>query len=293
MAELVLNALVSGILLGGFYAAVTIGLTLVFGYLNIVNIAHPAFIVLGAYLAFACNDAWGMDPVVAGVLLMPAFFVAGMLVYTVYHRSFEKRDDESLRGLAFFFGLMFIVEVGLILRFGVDYRLVGAGYIGETVKAGPLVLPLRMLIPFLVSMALAAGLWLFLARTFPGRAIRAVAQDSLALRLVAVDPVRIRRLAFGIGVASAGLAGALLIVIGPVDPAMGRLYIGRVFAIVVLGGMGSLGGTVVAALLLGIVESLTSTLSGPSWAPAVAFGFLLFALAVRPSGLFGRQAADR
>ncbi len=288
MFDLVLSAVVSGILLGGFYAAVTLGLTLVFGYLNIVNIAHPAFVILGAYLAFALNGALGLDPVLAGALLMPVFFAAGMLIYTIYNRSFERRDDESLRGLAFFFGLMFIVEVALILQFGVDYRLVNAGYIGETLTVGPVDLPLRMLIPFLASMALAAGIYAFLARTFPGRAIRAVAQDALALRLAAADPVRIRRLAFGIGMASAALAGALLIVIGPVEPATGRLYIGRVFAIVVLGGMGSLGGTVVAALLLGVVESLTATLSGPSWAPAVAFGFLLFALAVRPAGLFGR-----
>ena len=288
MSELLLGALVSGVLLGGFYAAVTLGLTLIFGYLNIVNIAHPAFLVLGAYVAFACNGAFGLDPILAGVLAMPAFFVLGVAVYSVYNWCFERRENESLRGLAFFFGLMFIVEVALILEFGVDYRLASAPYIGETLVVGGLELPLRMAIPFAASMALAGGLWLFLTRTFAGRAIRAVAEDALALRLVAADPVRIRRLAFGIGIASAGLAGALLVVIGPVDPATGRLYIGRVFAIVVLGGMGSLGGTVCAALLLGVAESVTATISGPSWAPAVAFGFLLFALAVRPSGLFGR-----
>ncbi len=244
--------------------------------------------MLGAYLTFACNGAWGIDPVLAGILLMPLFFVVGMAVYSIYNWSFERREDESLRGLAFFFGLMFIIEVGLILEFGVDYRLVNADYIGQTIHLGTLALPLRMLIPFLVSVAMAAGLYLFLSRSFLGRAIRAVAQDALALRLAAADPVRIRRLAFGLGIATAGLAGALLIIIGPVEPAMGRLYIGRIFAIVVLGGMGSLGGTVAAALMLGVVESLTATLSGPSWAPAVAFGFLLFALAVRPAGLFGR-----
>ena len=288
MAGLLGDALVSGALLGGFYAAVTIGLTLAFGYLNIVNIAHPAFIVLGAYLVFACNAAWGMDPVLAGAALMPVFFAIGALVYSVYRWSFERREDESLRGLAFFFGLMFIVEVALILAFGVDYRLVNAPWIGQTLTIGPADLPLRMAVPFCVSAALALCIWLFLSRTFPGRAIRAVAQDATALRLAGADPTSVRRLAFGIGVASAGLAGALLIVIGPVEPAMGRLYIGRVFAIVVLGGMGSFGGTLAAALLLGMVESLTATLAGPSWAPAVAFGFLLFALAARPAGLFGR-----
>ena len=286
--ELLPDALVSGLMLGGFYAAVTLGLTLVFGLLNIVNIAHPAFVILGSYLAYAANAQWGVDPIVMGVVLTPLFFLIGMLTYSVYHASFEKRDNESLRGLAFFFGLMFIIEVGLILQYGVDYRLVNAAYIGSTIDLGTVRLPLRMLVPFLVSIIMAVGLYLFLARTFLGRAIRAVAQDQLALQLVAADPVRIKRIAFGIAIATACVAGALLIVIGPVEPATGRAYIGRVFAIVVLAGMGSVGGTVLAAIVLGIVESVTATFYGPSWAPAVAFGFLLFALAVRPAGLMGR-----
>ena len=128
----------------------------------------------------------------------------------------------------------------------------------------------------------------YFVRTFMGRAIMAVSQDRLALQLMGADPTRVKQLAFGIALATASLAGAMLIVIGPVEPSMGRLYIGRVFAIVVLGGMGSVGGTLIAALLLGVIESLTATFYGPSWAPAVAFGFLLFALAVRPQGLFGR-----
>jgi len=116
----------------------------------------------------------------------------------------------------------------------------------------------------------------------------AVSQDQLALRLMAADPVRIKRIAFSISIATAALAGACLIVIQPVEPSVGREYIGRVFAICVLGGLGSLPGTLIAAMLLGIVESITATFYGPSWAPAVSFGFLLLTLAFRPSGLFGR-----
>jgi branched-chain amino acid transport system permease protein len=139
-----------------------------------------------------------------------------------------------------------------------------------------------------MSLAMLAALWLFLSRTFMGRAIMAVGQDQLALALVAADPIRIRRIAFAISIATASLAGAFLIVIQPVEPSVGRDYIGRVFAICVLGGLGSLPGTVIAAMLLGIAESLTATLSGPSWAPAVSFGLLLLTLAVRPAGLLGR-----
>ncbi len=288
MSDLLLGAIVSGLLLGGFYAAVTLGMTLVFGYLNIVNIAHPAFVIVGSYLTSALNSRWGLDPIVAGVMLMPLFFALGVAVHAVYHASFEARDEDSLRGLAFFFGLMFIIEVGLILQFGVDYRLVGASYIGATVTLASVIVPLRMLIPFLVAIALVTVLHLFLTRSFFGRAIRAVSQDPVGLRLVGVHPVRIKRIAFGIAMATACLAGALLIVIGPVEPSTGRGYIGRVFAIVVLGGMGSVVGTLIAALLLGLAESLTATFYGPSWSPAVVFGFLLVALAARPSGLVSR-----
>jgi branched-chain amino acid transport system permease protein len=147
---------------------------------------------------------------------------------------------------------------------------------------------MRILVPCLVSLLLTAGLQIFLTRTFVGRAVMAVAQDQLALRLMAVDPIRIKRIAFGVSIATASLAGAFLIIIQPVEPSVGREYIGRIFAICVLGGMGSLPGTVIAAMLLGIVESITATFYGPSWAPAVSFGFLLLTLAVRPTGLLGR-----
>src|SRR3990167_1637247 len=250
--DLLMNAVISGLLLGGFYAAVSIGVAISFGMLDIVNIAHHAFILLGSYVAF------------------------------------ERRDDQSLRGLSFFFGLLFIAEVGLILVFGVDYRSVSARYIGPSLQLVLFDLPWRLLAPFLVSMAMAVGLQVFLSRSFLGRAIQAVAQDQLALQLMAANPVKIKRIAFGLSIATASLAGACLIIIQPVEPSIGREYIGRVFAICVLGGLGRFPGMIIAAMTLGIVESLTSTFFGPSWAPAVAFGVLLVTLAVRPSGILGR-----
>jgi len=286
--DLLINALVSGILIGAFYAAVTAGVSLSFGILDIVNIAHPAFVILGSYIAYIVSVSLGLDPIVTSILVMPAFYALGAGIYQVYYVSFEKRGQESLRGLAFFFGLLFITEVSLVLYFGVDYRYVEAPYIGPTWHIGDVDIPMRLLVPCLVSLALIAVLQLVLTRTFIGRAIMAVAQDQFALKLMAVDPIRIKRIAFGISIATASLAGAFLIIIQPVEPSVGRQYIGRVFAICVLGGMGSLPGTLIAALLIGVFESLTSTFYGPSWAPAVSFGFLLLALAVRPAGLLGR-----
>jgi branched-chain amino acid transport system permease protein len=289
--DLLLNAVTAGILLGGFYAAVTVGISVAFGILDIVNIAHPAFIILGAYVAYLANTVFGVDPIAASIIALPVFYGLGALIYQVYHLSFEKRGQEgqdSLRGLAFFFGLLFITEVTLVLEFGVDYRYVQASYIEQSWHVGVVDLPLRMLVPCVMSLVMLAVLQVFLTRTFVGRAIMAVAQDQFALRLMAADPVSIKRVAFAISIATASLAGAFLIIIQPVEPSMGRDYIGLVFAICVLGGLGSLAGTLIAAMLLGIAESFTATFYGPSWAPAVSFGLLLLTLAFRPSGIMGR-----
>jgi branched-chain amino acid transport system permease protein len=282
------NAIVAGLLLGCFYAAVTAGISISFGMLDIVNIAHPAFIIVGSYVAYIVNTQFGLDPILVSILALPLFYVLGAVVYQIYYVAFEKRGQESLRGLAFFFGILFIAEVVLVLTFGVDYRSVNAPYIGQSLDIGILEFPYRLLVPALAAMAMFLGLQIFLGRSFIGRAVMAVSQDPQALRLMAVNPTRIKRIAFGISIATASVAGACLIIIQPVIPSVGRDYIGRVFAICVLGGLGSLPGTLIAALLLGVLESLTSTYYGPSWAPAVSFGILLLTLAVRPSGLLGR-----
>jgi len=286
--DLFVNAIVAGLLLGAFYASVSVGLSISFGQLDIVNIAHPAFVIVGSYIAWILNSRFGLDPVLVGVLAAPFFFLAGALIYRIYYAAFERTGQESLSGLAFFFGVMFIIEVVLILAYGVDYRLVSADYLGRNIDLGFVGLPLRLVVPFVVASVMTAAVWLYLSRTFTGRAILAVAQDRLALQLMGADPVKIKQFAFGLAIATTSVAGALLIMIGPVEPSLGRAYIGRAFAIVVLGGMGSIPGMVIAALLIGVVESFVSSFAGPSWAPAVAFGALLLTLAVRPSGLFGR-----
>jgi branched-chain amino acid transport system permease protein len=165
---------------------------------------------------------------------------------------------------------------------------VEAAYIDQSINIGFVNLPNRLLIPCLISILMFIFLQLFLSRTFMGRAIMAVAQDQLALRLMAASPTRVKRVAFAISIATASLAGAFLIIIQPIEPSVGREYIGRVFAICVLGGLGSLPGTLIAAMVLGVAESLTSTFYGPSWAPAVSFGILLLTLAFRPAGILGR-----
>ena len=291
--ELLINALVIGILLGGFYAALSIGLSISFGLLDIVNIAHPAFIILGAFVCFIFNSHYGFDPILVGIVFCPVFFILGTLIYRIYYGSFEKTGAEALRGLAFFFGVMFIIEVILIMSFGVDFQMVQAEYIDYKAQIGNIDIPFRMFVPFVIAMIMTLGLQYFSSRTFFGRAMQAVAQDPLALRLMAIDPARIKRIAFGISLATCSIAGALLVIVIPIEPSVGRLYIGQVFAIVVLGGLGSQSGTLIAAMLLGLLESLITTFFGPSWSPAVAFGALILVLAFKPTGILGRVGDTR
>ena len=224
--ELLINAIIAGLLLGGFYAAVTVGISISFGILDIVNIAHPAFIILGAYIAYIVNQTFGFDPILTSIIVLPAFFALGAAIYQVYYNSFEKYGQDALRGLAFFFGLLFVTEVMLILVFGVDYRYVQAGYIDQTIRLGFADLPFRMLVPCVISLLMIGVLQLFLSRTFTGRAIMAVSQDQLALQLMAVDPIRIKTIAFGIAIATA-FDGRRVPHRHPADRAFGRARVHR------------------------------------------------------------------
>jgi branched-chain amino acid transport system permease protein len=278
-------------LLGCFYAAVSIGLSVSFGLLDVPHVAHPAFLVLSAYGVFLLNDRYEMDPLLAGLAITPLLFLLGLVTYRFYHETFERRgSDAAVRGIAFFFGIAFIVEVLIILYFGVDQRSVSAPYIGRSWRFGDLRIPIRQIVAFGVALSLTLLLTLYLSKTFMGRAIRAVAQDQEALRLMGANPVRVKQWAFGIATAVLGIAGALLIIVSPVDPVLDRAYIGRTFCVVVLAGLGSMSGTLIAGIILGVAETIVLTLFGASWAPAIAFTLLLAVLAIRPQGLLGRRS---
>ncbi|MGE0314766.1 MAG: branched-chain amino acid ABC transporter permease [Lautropia sp.] len=286
--DLLLEAVIFGVLLGCFYAALSLGLSVAFGLLDVPHVAHPAFLILGSYGVWLLGTH-GIDPIVAGILLMPVFFLLGVLIYRFYYETFERRGAEAgIRGLAFFFGMAFIIEVMLIVFFGVDQRSAVADYIGSSAEFGDIRIPWRMLVAFGIALVLTVTLTAYFSRTFMGRAIKAVGQDEGALRLMGADPVRIKQLAFGIATAVNALAGAMLIIVGPVEPSLDRVYIGRTFCVVVLAGLGSMSGTLVAGLILGVIESIVMVFFGTSWAPAVAFGLLLVILGIRPQGLFGR-----
>ena len=174
--DLLLDAVVIGVLLGCFYGAVSLGLSVSFGLLDVPHVAHPAFLVLASYGVYFINEHYGVDPLVAGLLITPLLFVFGLAAYRLYYETFEKRGtDAGVRGIAFFFGVAFIIEVLIIMQFGVDQRSVTADYVGKSLRLGDFRIPYRLLVAFGVATALTVLLTLYLSKTFMGRAIRAVA----------------------------------------------------------------------------------------------------------------------
>lgn len=285
--DILLNAIVTGILLGSVYAALALGLAITFGILHIPNIAHPTLVVAGAFFVYTLSQ-WGLDPIVAALIGLVPFYILGMALYLFYSRVFERRGGANvLQSLTLFFGLSLVIEILLSLCFGSELKSVSVSYIGSSLKLGLLTIPYRLLIPALLGPLMIAAVWLYLSRTSSGTAIRAVAHEERALSIAGLNPASVKQHAFGIATATAVVAGAALIMVGPIEPFAGRYQIGRVFAIVVLAGMGSIPGSLAIAIVIGIAEALVSSYLNPSWSPGVAFAILLIGLAGRPQGLFG------
>ncbi len=270
--------IIAGLLLGGFYAAVTVGISISFGILDIVNIAHPAFIILGSYIAYILNQRRsGSIRSWPAIVVLPVFYALGAAVYQVYYAVVRKaRPGRAARARVFLRPVVrhrSAADPGVRRRLSLRRRRPISARRWHLGVHGPPAAHAGALRDLAADVRRCCSS--ICRATFTGRAIMAVSQDQLALQLMAADPIQIKRIAFAISIATASIAGALLIVIQPVEPSVGREYIGRVFAICVLGGLASLPGTVIAAMLLGVVESITATFYGPSWAPAVSFGFLL------------------
>ncbi len=288
MADLV-NVVTVGILLGGIYALVSVGLNLIFGVIRIVNFAQGEFVMLGMYGAYAGYAFLRLDPYVSLLVLLPLFFLFGAVVQRLLLAPL--RNEPSMQIFATFGLLMLIENVVLALTRGTAYSVpspvsqAGIGLFG--IQVGVV-----RLIALAAATAAAVGLGLFLRNTMPGRAIRAVAQDRAAATLMGVDVERIYMITFGIGTALAGLAGCLLAPIYSLSPQIGTSFILPAFAVVVLGGLGSVLGAYVGGFVVGLTEALAGYYLDPALKYAVIFGVFVLVLIVRPSGLFGKVGAE-
>jgi branched-chain amino acid transport system permease protein len=286
--DLLFESIVTGLLVGGFYAALSVGLSISFGLADIANVAHPAFILFGAYVSLALTQFLGIDPIIAGFVLVVPFYFLGNGLYLFYRGAFERRGESALSGLVLFFGLLILLEVGMQSEFGVGLKAVYTSYSASALSLGSLNLPLKFVYTALVGVALVVVLQLFLTKTFWGRGIRAVAQDAEALSLMGARPDSIKLVATGVSIAAAAVAGGLVLAVGPISPYQDRLLIGRVFAVVILGGSGSITGALLGGILLGVSENLATIYLGSGWSLAVSAVILLLVLALRPSGLLRR-----
>ena len=290
MTDLLLQLLVSGLLTGGLYALISVGLTLVFGVLRVVNFAHGEYMTIAMYCCFFLWHGLGLDPYVAAVVVIPFLFVLGLLTERLLIRPTLEAPHVVQVFVTFALSLWF--QNLFLMIFTSDFLSVRTEMARQTVSAGVVSFSLLRMAAFLAAMALAGGLILFLKYSYFGKAIRATAQDRRSARLVGVDVDRVYAVTFGIGCALVGAAGVLLSPLFPVNPYVGADMILVAFVVVVLGGFGSVFGAVLAGLLLGVIESMSGFFLGSDMKQIVYFVFFIVVLAVRPTGFFGRKGSE-
>jgi branched-chain amino acid transport system permease protein len=284
--HLLLQILANGLLLGGLYALMALGLALVWGVLNIVNLAHGAFIMLGAYVSYYLFTLLHVDPFAALPLCMLSLFALGYLLQRHVLNLIVRAP--MFNTLLITFGLDVVLKYLAQIVFSADFRVVNPSYAGANFALAGATLPLVRVLAFAVALALTCAVWLLLNRTRLGRAVRACAQNLVAARLYGVQPRTVYALTFGLGAALAGAAGDLYGVVSQINPYIGDALTAKSFAIAVIGGLDNPMGVVVGGLFLGVLESLTSLYIGPTYTDVASFGVLVLVLIVRPKGLLGR-----
>jgi branched-chain amino acid transport system permease protein len=289
MTELV-QALILGLLIGGVYALLASGLTLIFGVMNVINVAHGAFLIFSAFLTYSIWTATGLDPLVAIAITTPAMFGFGWLLYS--GAIVRIRAAPAAASVLLTFALALVLEGVMGLVWGNTSHAVRPPYFNQSFTVGELFLPKAQVYGCLVAIGVLVALWMFLTRTWTGRAIRASAVNPQGARLVGVNVAAVATMTFAIGVATTGAGGSIVGVLYPFLPGSHYLWISRLLGIIVLGGMGSLPGAIVGALLIGVGESLTATYVSPQWTTAVPYVVIFLVLLGRPQGLMGARLRE-
>ena len=285
-SQVLAQALLNGLLLGGIYVTVALGFSLVWGVMNVINVSHGAFVMLGAFTTYWLFASVGLDPFLGAPLAMALMFVLGYLVQK-YIINWIVRAPMFMT-LILTFGLnLIIVNLGLIAWTG-DVRSITTPLTGQGLSVGELIVPYVRAATLLVALLATFALFVFMDRTRTGNAIRATRMDLLAAEGVGIRIDRVYALTFAIGAALAGLAGGLISATLPITPFMGLSYTGKAFVVTALGGLGNMAGALVGGLLLGIAETVGAALLGPGYQDAIGYLLLVIVLVLRPSGLLGR-----
>ena len=288
MAREVYQAIADGILVGGVYALMAVGLTLIFGVLDIINIAQGVMVILGAYLSYELAARLHIDLFLGLLVTVPAMFVIGVVIEWAFIRPLRGRERTSMT-LLVSYAVALIIEGILYQTFGADDRQLSAWYVTSTVHVFGFYLPYIYLFGFALALVLVAALYVLLYRTGFGRSVRATMQDETAARLVGINISRVAAITFGIGVAVTAAGGMVFGATNSFNPNSGYDLISRLLAIIILGGLGSIGGALVASVFMITLESLVDIWQ-PEWAIVVFYAALVIVLLVRPTGFFGRKA---
>ena len=282
---------VSGILTGGLYALIALGLNLQYGLMRILNVAHGEFLMLGAYLTYALHVGTGMNPLLTMAITGPAAFAAGLALHRLlYARALADAgaaDAFEGRSLLLSFGLLFAIQNGALLIWSADLR--GYSYLSTPLHVAGAVVPANRLVAAAVALGLSAAFYGFLQRTRLGTAIRALMQDPDAARLVGVDVRRVHGFAFGAGIAMSAVTGSLISMLFELTPFIGLPYTVTALVVVILGGVGNVLGSLVAGLVLGLVETAAVYLASSDIRVIASYAVLSLILMFRPAGLFGRS----
>jgi len=283
-----LQAILNGILTGALYALVGMGMALIFGVMRIVNFAHGAFMMLGMYAAYVLFQHTNINPYIGFLFAGLLLFILGWLAYKGLLKPIRGQSD--FMQILLTLGISLILSDAILLIFGADYHQINIPLLGKNIHIGShITFNAPWVISFFIALVLAVLLYLFVMQTMIGRAARAIAQNRYAAPLMGINVHRVQAISFGVGVAAAGIAGALLLPVFYLYPGVGDQFTLKAFVMVVLGGMGSIQGAAFAGLVLGVVESLTSLYWGNEWALAVDFVIFILVLSLKPSGLFGSQ----
>ena len=289
MGRELLRAIVDGVLAGGVYALMAVGLTLIFGVLDIINIAQGILVVLAAYVSFLLSVHLHLDLFVGMLVTTPVMFLLGVVIQVLFMRRLRGRERTSMSLLASY-AVMIIVEAILYLSFGPDYVTLNAWYINQSIHILGFYLPYIYLFGFALALIIVAALYVLLYRTRFGQSLRATMQDQTAARLIGIDINRVSALAFGVGVAVTAAGGVAFGATNAFNANSGYDLISRLLAIIILGGMGSIGGALAAAVFMGTVEAVVDIWS-PTWSVVVFYAALVLVLTFRPQGLFGQREA--
>jgi branched-chain amino acid transport system permease protein len=283
------QVLVLGLLLGGVYAMMASGLTLLFGVMRVVNLAHAAFILVASYITYVLFENLALDPMISLAVTMPLMFILGVVLYLLLFPRLEGNPRYVEMTVLLTFGLALIVEGMLTFVFTGIFRSVRPEYASSAINVGEIFMPTSQFYASMISFFLLIVLWAVLRFTKTGTAIRATMQNRAAAQIVGVNVRRVSAISFGIGMALAGAAGSLLSFMFPFFPARHWQWVALLLALIVLGGMGSIKGAVIGALLLAVASAAVTTVIGPTWSPITFYLTLFLILLLRPQGLFGAK----